>query len=218
MRWSFWIAGWMMVFFPLRLVANPPLEVPVPEKSFGAVISGAVVQVPFEVVNHGSTEVVVKQEPSGCACVSADATTISAKGRGSMIVRFDTVGRRGYQTQTLRLKASNQSTPLMVTLEGNVLPPFRLAPQVLRLALGVERRATVEIHGPLPFHILSCSPGPASNLTAECLTANEAPVQELIVEVLQESDEPLQGDVMIEVQAEPGRSVLHLPVVVLPRN
>lgn len=220
MRGSLTVGLWLAISLSVCLSADASIKIPVAQKDFGSVISGAVVEVKFEVINQGSEELVVGGETYGCPCFTTEATTIPPKGRRMVSVRFDTEGRRGYQTQDLRLRVSNQGKPVVVTLVGQILPPFRLAPKVLRMRSGAEGHAAVEIHGPVPFRILSCSSKSASQIAVDCVEAKEAPgpVQELIVEVTQPSEGVSQGEVTIEVQAESGRAVLTLPVVVLPSN
>jgi hypothetical protein len=85
------------------------------EHSFGKVTEGEKVAYVFTFENNGTSDLVIISASTSCGCTvpKYDTNPISSGKSGNLEVVFDTSGRSGMQTKTIKVK-SNASTPVVI--------------------------------------------------------------------------------------------------------
>lgn len=207
---------WLVILLILGAPrAMAQVEIPVSEYDFGTVISGTVVQADFEVVNRTGDMIFVEPHVSACPCLEAETTPVAAGERQSLSVRLDTTGRQGFLRTYVRLNVPSHAEPVRLNLAGRVLPPYRWSPRVLQISR-IKASATLEIRGPVPFRILDCLAEPHIRFVSRCSRETADRIHDVTLSSRGVTDEITKGVLTLEIIAEPGRTVLEVPIVYAP--
>jgi hypothetical protein len=92
---------------------------------FGKIIQGEKVSYSFKFKNVGKSDLVITDAHGSCGCTIADypKTPIPANGEGTIDVKFNTEGKKGFQTKTVTLMANTQPNTKVLTIKAMVQVP-----------------------------------------------------------------------------------------------
>ena len=92
---------------------------------FGKIIQGEKVSYSFKFKNIGKSDLVISDARGSCGCTIADypKTAIAPGAEGSIDVKFNTEGKKGFQTKTVTLLANTQPSTKVLTIKAKVQVP-----------------------------------------------------------------------------------------------
>ena len=92
---------------------------------FGKIIQGEKVSYSFKFKNVGKSDLVISDARGSCGCTIADypKTAIAPGAEGSIDVKFNTEGKKGFQTKTVTLSANTQPSSKVLTIKAKVQVP-----------------------------------------------------------------------------------------------
>jgi len=92
---------------------------------FGKIIQGEKVSYSFKFKNVGKSDLVITDAHGSCGCTIADypKTPIAANGEGTIDVKFNTEGKKGFQAKTVTLIANTQPNTKVLTIKAMVQVP-----------------------------------------------------------------------------------------------
>ncbi|MEL7119020.1 MAG: DUF1573 domain-containing protein [Bacteroidota bacterium] len=91
---------------------------------FGEVNEGEVVSHLYTFKNTGSEPLIISRAKGSCGCTVPKYTTdpIAPGEEGSMVVEFNTRGKRGRKSQKVTITANTNPPQTFIYIEGNVIP------------------------------------------------------------------------------------------------
>ena len=92
---------------------------------FGRVIQGEKVSFSFKFKNVGKSNLIITDAKGNCGCAVADypKTPIHPNGEGTIDVKFNTEGKKGYQNKTITLIANTQPNTKVLTIKAQIQIP-----------------------------------------------------------------------------------------------
>lgn len=92
---------------------------------FGRIIQGEKVSFSFRFTNTGQAPLLISRVNSSCGCTVPEYTSkpLSPGETGVISVAFDSRGRRGTQTQTVKVVANTQPNIIPLTIRAEVITP-----------------------------------------------------------------------------------------------
>jgi hypothetical protein len=92
---------------------------------FGKIIQGEKVSYSFKFKNVGKSDLVITDAHGSCGCTIADypKIPIPANGEGSIDVKFNSEGKKGFQNKTVTLIANTQPNTKVLTIKAMVQIP-----------------------------------------------------------------------------------------------
>ena len=92
---------------------------------FGRVIQGEKVSFSFKFKNVGKSNLIITDAKGSCGCTIADypKTPILPGGEGTIDVKFNTEGKKGYQNKTITLIANTQPNTKVLTIKAQIQVP-----------------------------------------------------------------------------------------------
>ncbi len=91
---------------------------------FGEVKEGKVLEKEFEFTNIGNIPLLITNATSTCGCTvpKFPQDPIEPGEKGTILVKFDTQNKRGFQTKPIALYANTFPNKTVLTLEAKVIP------------------------------------------------------------------------------------------------
>jgi hypothetical protein len=91
---------------------------------FGETKEGNIVEKEFHFENTGNLPLIITNATSTCGCTvpKYPDLPIPPGGKGSILVKFDTQNKRGYQNKPITVYANTYPNKTTLTLEGKVIP------------------------------------------------------------------------------------------------
>jgi hypothetical protein len=91
---------------------------------FGEIKEGTLVEKEFHFQNTGNLPLIITNATSTCGCTvpKFPEDPIPPGGKGSILVKFDTQNKRGYQSKPITVYANTYPNKTTLTLEGKVIP------------------------------------------------------------------------------------------------
>jgi hypothetical protein len=91
---------------------------------FGEVKEGKVLEKEFEFTNIGNIPLLITNATSTCGCTvpKFPQDPIEPGEKGTILVKFDTQNKRGFQTKPITLYANTFPNKTVLTLEAKVIP------------------------------------------------------------------------------------------------
>lgn len=169
---------------------------------FGVAIRGDTVTGEFVVENQAARPVTVSVGLGGCGCVGPSAQVLGAGSTTILKVDLKTDGLEGFLRRFPVLEVGRGRERVNLEIRGEILPPYRVAPEVVFLDSPQDSLPTLEIRGPIPFEILDYS----TNLPLEGIDWKAVPNRERRVHrvVLYRGDDlspGLDGEVTFRVSS-----------------
>jgi hypothetical protein len=92
---------------------------------FGKIMQGEKVSYSFKFKNVGKSDLVITDAHGSCGCTIADypKTPIPANGEGSIDVKFNSEGKKGFQSKTVTLIANTQPNTKVLSIKAMVQEP-----------------------------------------------------------------------------------------------
>lgn len=95
------------------------------QHDFGKIIQGEKVSYSFKFKNIGKSDLVITDAHGSCGCTIADypKTPIPANGEGTIDVKFNSEGKKGFQSKTVTLIANTQPNTKVLSIKAMVQVP-----------------------------------------------------------------------------------------------
>jgi len=108
-------------------VKLPEMEFKTTTHDFGKIIQGEIVTFAFKFTNTGNADLVIAGIDASCGCTASEYPKGPVKpGQEEYIkVRFDSGGKRGFQSKTLTIAANTQPNQVVLTVKAEVITPER---------------------------------------------------------------------------------------------
>jgi len=89
---------------------------------FGKIAQGEKVEYSFKFKNVGKSDLVITDARVSCGCTIADypKTAIAPNGEGSIDVKFNSEGKKGFQNKTVTIIANTQPNTKVLTIKAQV--------------------------------------------------------------------------------------------------
>lgn len=101
----------------------PGFDFPVKEYNFGTVIQGEKVSYTFDFTNVGKKELIINNVKTSCGCTSPkwSKKPIAPGEKGNIEVIFDSHGRNGEQSKTIKIFANTQPKTTELRIQCNIV-------------------------------------------------------------------------------------------------
>ena len=108
----------------VKSAAQPKIDFSTLEHNFGKIIQDSILEYKFEFENKGNAPLIINNAVGSCGCAIASYPFIPiAPGeKGSIGVRFNSIGKMGLQNPTIAVISNSESKKVTLHLKGIVVP------------------------------------------------------------------------------------------------